>query len=74
MDEVSEQRSALEQERRGLGAKLKEELDSFQRKVRSQLHAEFEAMRQQLEPEEKKGVPAASVERLFRGRAGGRAR
>ncbi len=65
LDEVSEQRSALEQERRGLGAKLKEELDSFQRKVRSQLQAEFEAMRQQLAAGRKKGVPAASVERLF---------
>jgi len=65
LDELSEQREALEEERRRLGTKLKEELDSFRRKVRGQLQAEFETMRQQLEAGRKKGVPAASVERLF---------
>lgn len=65
LDEASEQRQALEEERRRLGTKLKQELDSFRRKVRGQLQAEFEIMRQQLEVGKKKGVPAASVERLF---------
>jgi DNA mismatch repair protein MutS2 len=65
LDELSEQREALEEERRRLGTRLKEELDSFRRKVRGQLQAEFEIMRQQLEAGRKKGLPAASVERLF---------
>lgn len=65
LDEASEQRQALEEERRRLGTKLKEELDSFRRNVRGQLQAEFENMRQQLEMGRKKGVPAASAERLF---------
>jgi DNA mismatch repair protein MutS2 len=65
LDELSERRRSLEEERRRLGTKLKEELDSFRRKVRGQLQAEFETMRQQLEVGRKKGVPAASEERLF---------
>ena len=65
LETLSEQREALEDERRQLGTKLKEELDSFRRKVRGQLQAEFETMRQQLEAGRKKRVPEAAVERLF---------
>ena len=63
--ELSEQQAALVEERRRLGSKLREELDDFRRKVRSQLEAEFENMRRQLERGRRKGVAAASVERLF---------
>jgi len=65
LSELAQQRAALEEERRRLGTHLKGELDLFRRKVRGQLEAEFESMRQELEAGRKKGVPAASVERLF---------
>ncbi len=65
LQELSDHRAALGEERRKLGAKLREELDSFRRKVRGRLEAELETMRQQLEAGRKKGVTAASVERLF---------
>lgn len=63
--ELSEHQAALEEERRHLGKKLAEDLDSFRRKVRGRLESEFETMRQELEAGRKKRVPAAAVERLF---------
>lgn len=58
---------ALEEERRGVGKRLKSELDSFRRETTERLRREVERMQERFEEGRRRGLAAEAVETLFAG-------
>lgn len=63
--ESEQEASALKDERRRLGARMKSELDAFRRDTTERLRGELETMLAEVERGRKRGLVTKSVERLF---------
>ena len=61
------ERVELAGERKRLGRRLRNELEAFERKVRSELRGELEAMREAMAEGRRKGLVSRSAGRLFAG-------
>lgn len=59
------ERNALEEERRGVGKKLKADLDTFRRETSERLRREVERMQERFEEGKRRGLAAEAVENLF---------
>lgn len=62
---LEEREAELLQERRTVGKKLKEQLETFRREVQDQLRSEVEKATEQVQQGRRKGIASQAVQRIF---------